>query len=289
MFKKIIVLAAVVVAFSVIITSSMQENYPQNETNSYDGPPRAAIIDQLNDDIPNEYFQNKATEYLETAGYQVELFTTQQLTVDFYKKLPTMNYEFIVFRTHAIGNDGPDPTEKVKVSLFTGEKYRDDKYITEQLSGQISKGAPFMNRVVDVSIDLSELGNSNQTSVEVVTPWNPIDESNPYFLIGSKYIDEIMEGKFPNSVLVLGGCSTLSNPTLANSLINRGASSIVGWDNLVGSVNNDLVILAFLKNHLINNMEIQDAVESAMEEYSLEPKNNAILLFTDQYNYNKNS
>jgi len=268
MSQKIIILSLVIVATSLIITNAIQENVSQNQSYSYDGPPRAAIIDQLNDDIPSQYFQDKASEYLETAGYEVAIFTTEQLTVDFYKKLPTMNYELIVFRTHAIGNNGTDDTGEEKVSLFTGEKYRDDKYISEQLAGQISKGAPFMSSVIEVSTELPKMDNSNQTSLEIITPWELVDDSNPYFLIGAKYVDEIMEGKFPNSLIVLGGCSTLANPTLANSLIRRGASSIVGWDNLVGSVNNDHTILAFLENYLINDMEIQDAVEAAMAKSS---------------------
>jgi len=266
--QKIIIFSVVAVALSVMITISMQENFSENETYSYDGPPRAAIIDQLHDDIPSIYFQDRATELLETAGYEVELFTTKQLTVDFYKSLPSMNYEYIVFRTHAIGNEGPDASGKEPVSLFTGEKYRDDKYITEQLSGQISKGAPYMSSVLDVSADLSELTNSNNTSIEidVTASFQVVDDSNPYFLIGSKYVDEIMEGRFHDSVLVLGGCSTLSSPTLAKSLINRGASSVIGWDNLVGSINNDNTILEFLENHLSNEMEIEDAVEAAMNK-----------------------
>ncbi len=267
--QKIIIFSVVAVAFSFMITSYMQENFFESETYSYDGPPRAAIIDQLHDDISNPYFQNKATEFLETAGYEVELFTTKQLTVDFYKRLPSMNYEFIVFRTHAIGNDEKDVASgKEPVSLFTGEKYRDDKYITEQLSGQIGKGAPYMSSVLDVSADLSELTNSNKTRIEidVTSSFQVVDDSNPYFLIGSKYVDEIMEGRFHDTVLVLGGCSTLSSPTLAKSLINRGASSVIGWDSLVGSVSNDNTMLKFLENHLINKMEIKDAVDLAMNE-----------------------
>ena len=267
--QKIIIFSVVAVAFSFMISSFMQENFFESETYSYDGPPRAAIIDQLQDDIPNPYFQNKTTELLETAGYEVELFTTKQLTVDFYKRLPSMNYEFIVFRTHAIGNDEKDVASgKEPVSLFTGEKYRDDKYITEQLSGQIGKGAPYMSSVLDISADLSELTNSNKTRIEidVTSSFEVVDTSNPYFLIGSKYVDEIMEGRFHDTVLVLGGCSTLSNPTLAKSLINRGASSVIGWDSLVGSVSNDNTMLKFLENHLINEIEIKDAVDLAMNE-----------------------
>lgn len=281
--KKFIILIAAAVGFSLITTTAMQENFPQNESYRYDGIPRAAIIDQLYDDIPNEQFQNKATEYLEKAGYQVELFTTKELTVDFYKRLPSMNYQFIVFRTHAIGNDGPDFSQKEPVSIFTGEKYRDDKYIKEQLLGQIGKGAPFMSSIMEVSADLSGLNNSNNTRLEIdVTDSSQIvDDSNPYFLIGSKFVDELMEGRFQNSVLVLGGCSTLSNPSLAKSLINRGASSVIGWDNLVGSINNDQTILAFLENYLINDMEIKDAFETAMKASTTGGKYNANFSYYD--------
>lgn len=263
--KKIVIIA-VAVSFSFLITFSLQENFAQNESFSYDGIARAAIIDQLHDDIPSPYFQDKATEYLETAGYEVDLYKTEELTVDFFKKLPSLNYQFIVFRTHAIGHDGPNSNsfEEEPVSLFTGEKYRDDRYIQEQLSGQIGKGAPFMSRIIEVSADLSELNNQNHTGgpVSVINTWDVIDTTNPYFLVGSKFVDELMYGKFNDSVLLLGGCSTLSNPSLARSLIDKGASAVIGWDALVGSVQNDQVMLSLLENLLINNMDIKDAVKS---------------------------
>lgn len=265
--KKIIIVIAVIVAFSVISISA-QENFYQSKSYSYDGIARAAIIDQLYDDIPNTPFQNKATEYLEGAGYKVDIYTTKELTVDFFKKLPSMNYNLIVYRSHAIGNDGPEYFKEEKVSLFTGEKYRDDKYISEQLLGQVGKGAPYMTSTIEVSVDLSQLNNSSDTVEQSVTTrsFEIVDSSNAYFLIGAKYVDEIMEGEFPDTVFVLAGCSTLSNPSLAKSLINRGASSVVGWDALVGSNDNDSVTLSFLENVLINNMEIKDAVDEAMKK-----------------------
>ena len=136
-----------------------------------------------------------------------------------------------------------------------------------------------MNSVIDVSANLPDIENSSQTSIEVITPWEIVDDSNPYFLIGSKYVDEIMEGKFPNSLIVLGGCSTLSNPSLANALIERGASSVIGWDNLVGNSNNDRTMLEFLENHLIDDMEIKDAVETAMSKIGKSTKYQATFSF----------
>ena len=65
--------------------------------------------------------------------------------------------------------------------------------------------------------------------------------------------------------MVLAGCSTLSNPSLAKSFINRGASSVIGWDNLIESFNNDATTLLFLESLLIKNMEVREAVQDAMD------------------------
>lgn len=262
--KIIILTIALIVIFSSLATLSLQENVIQNEIYSYDGVPKAVIIDQLHNDIPSTFFQTKATELLTTAGYEVDVFTTDELDVDFFKKLPLMNYEFIFIRSHAIGDSGLDIDEDGLVAIFTGEKYRDDKYIQQQLSGQILKGAPFQASAVDMSVDLSQWDQS-EGPLEISSSWEIIDDSDPYFLIGSKYIDEQMEGRFPNSVVVLAGCSTLSNPSLAKSFINRGASSVIGWDNLIESFNNDATTLLFLESLLIKNMEVREAVQDAME------------------------
>ena len=272
-----------IVAFSFLVTFALLGSFTENEVYSYNGVPRAAILDQLNDDIPNKVFQEKATAYLEEAGYEVEIFTTQQLTVDFYKTLPKMNYEFIVVRSHAIGSDGPDYFEKEPVSIFTGEKYADNKYIQEQLLGQLGKGAPYLSSAVEVSVDLSDLGQSNSSKGNVAeSRWSLIDTTNPYFLVGSKYVDELMEGRFPNSVIVLAGCSTLSNPSLAKSLIDRGASSILGWDRLVGSDRNDRVTLAFLENVLIKDMKVDEAVQDANKKFDLDSESDPTFAYYDK-------
>jgi len=280
-YKIIILAVALIVIFSSIGTLAFQENIIQNESYNYDGIPKAVIIDQLHNDIPGISFQTKANETLTNAGYEVDVFTTDELPVDFYKKLPSMNYEFIVIRSHAIGSDGPDIDGDDPVAIFTGEKYRDDKYIQEQLSGQILKGAPFQASAVDVSVDLSQW-NQSEGAFEISTPWEIIDDSDPYFLIGSKFVDEQMEGKFPNSVVVLAGCSTLSNPSLAKSFIKRGASSVIGWDNLIENFNNDKTNLLFLDNLLIKNMQTEEAVQSAMNQSGYSTKYSANLSYYEE-------
>jgi len=50
---------------------------------------KAVIIDQLYQDFPNESFQQNATKLLTDGGYEVDLFTTADITIDFYKELPS--------------------------------------------------------------------------------------------------------------------------------------------------------------------------------------------------------
>ena len=66
--REITVLATAVVLVSVL-TLAFVENQPTLD----DGILNAAIIDQLYDGIPNIDFQQNATEYFKTAGYDVDI------------------------------------------------------------------------------------------------------------------------------------------------------------------------------------------------------------------------
>ena len=205
---------------------------------------KAAIIDQLHKDIPNLHFQNKTHTLLEDAGYRVDLFTTEDITVDFYKKLPTMNYKFIVIRTHSIAYG----TVEDSASLLTGEIYDSESHLEEQHLGQLKKAVPFLPDYVE------KVG------------WEAL-VNKTYFTIGSKAVNEIMEGEFEKSIIILGGCDTLSGSNLADSFLERGASVVIGWDGLIGSRDNDRAILQLLENILSNEEDINNAVELTKENF----------------------
>jgi len=209
--------------------------------------PLAVIIDQLHDSIPNVYFQEKATQYLELAGYQVDITTTQDITVDYYKNLPSMNYKYIVIRTHGL----EDPKYNNGTFLFTGEKYSINNYISEQLSGQIGKGAP----IYDQERLLIEQENGTL-------------EDQMYFLVGAKMVDELMVGKFDDTVILIGGCESLRNRDLAESLIWRGAADVIGWDRTIGSIENDRIMLKFLEKTLVDKEIIDDVVIEINTDFS---------------------
>jgi len=147
---------------------------------------KAAIIDQLYRDIPNPRYQNQTMSYLLDAGYDVDLYTTEDITIDFYKELPTMDYEFILFRTHSLAIYGKNPSEW----LFSGELYSNKVHIAESLSGQLSPGVPFV-----------------VTEDQTITYSQALSER--HFMRGSKFIEESMVGQFPGSVIILGGCETM--------------------------------------------------------------------------------
>lgn len=246
--SKLVVIGVVIaVAAGLLITLNVEEkSSTENALLTVATPDikKAAIIDQLDGEFPNKGFQMQAEEYLKTAGYdQVDLFLTDDITVDFYRKLPSMNYEFIVARTHSLAIKTED---KQSVWMFTGEKYTENKYIQEQLEGKVSRGVPFLT---GPSLDKEEA------------------KKKRLFIIGSEFVDKEMVGRFPGTTLVLGGCDTMSYPFMAKSLVDRGASAIIGWYGLVSLYDNDIVTLRVLEELLINGKDPDDAVNDIMEEF----------------------
>jgi len=253
-------LVALLVGISIASFLSLALLYDDEaQTLAYDGPLKAAIIDQLHSEMPNVNFQQKASEYLETAGYEVDIFTTEDITVDFYKNLPSMNYQFVVLRTHSIGND---KNSQDSVMLFTGERYTEDKYIGEQLAGQVQKGTPLLEMAFVVGTQDSELWvENNGTKILKISAKVISSAKDEFFVVTPKLVKEAMVGKFANTIFLLGGCETLANPSLAEALMDRGASGVVGWDNTVSSMDNDRFLLLMLKTMLTKNMGIKDALE----------------------------
>jgi len=247
--KKTLLLFTWIIAVAIGIIFSVTPISFQNEFSQFQildsDVRRAAIIDQLHSEIPNKYFISTSIKYLEDAGYKVDVYTTDEITVDFYKQLPLMNYNFIIIRAHALG----DGALEESASLFTGEKYRKDRYMNEQYSGQVGKGLPYL-----------------PAEVERLGGWEVLRDET-YFVVGAKLVDELMVGTFPNSIIVLGGCETAETTNLADSLLQRGASEIIGWNGLVTSKDNDDVIMKLLEDTLVNDIDIEQAVQSVMQEY----------------------
>ena len=250
-----VVAAAILISvFAVFLLGAADANKP-----SIYSSPKAIIIDQLYDDIPNRYFTQRVVELLAGAGYAVDIVTTKDVTVDLYKKLPSLDYKFVVVRTH-----GAVDSDQTTVTLFTGEKYDTERYISEQLFGQLKKGVPMLERTFSTSVSESLRNIENGTHKPItLSLTDTVSRQGEYFAITPTFVDTAMNGEFSETVFVLGGCKTMHTDTLAQSLVKRGASMVVGWDNPVSSTDNDIAMIELLEKLFDDKMEMNDAMGSA--------------------------
>lgn len=274
--KKIAIIAgvsaAIIIVFLFLISLENFSNVPEKNH-----IPQAVIIDQLYSDVPNEYFHSKASTHLKNLGYTVDIYTTGNATVDFFKNLPAMNYDFIVFRGHALHDVGDGDA----VMFFTGEKYAEDKYVQEQLFGQIKKGTPLLERTFSID-EKNNTGwvyvNGSKNIKMISSPVKVSDKSREeFFLFNPKSIHDLMKGKFDGSIILLGGCSTLKNDSMAKALVEKGASKVVGWTDLVSSSDNDRALLQILQKMADEKLSVTDATNKVKETPINNPKYDAKL------------
>lgn len=201
--------------------------------------PAAAIVDQLFTLDPNPVFIEKTTAALEQDGFKVDCYQGDNITVDFYRKLPEMGYKVIIFRSHA-GLLGSGGNVIQKTCLFTNELYSQTAHVSEQLTDQLA-----------------------QARVDADHPW--------VFGIGADFVNHSMQGRFDHTALIMMGCSTLRVDDLANSFVNKGASVYLGWNASVSANYVDNTTLVLLNKIVSNKMTLEAAVAGTMKEQGVDP------------------
>jgi hypothetical protein len=218
------------------------------------GPPpdnvgelRAVIVDQLSSMRENETFVTKVTEELEDYGFEVDLYQGGNITVDFYRQLPTHGYKLIIFRAHS-GLLAEDEEIKYRTVLFTNEEYSQSKYVAEQLRDRL-----VMARVGE--------------------------DSPMVFGIPPKFISESMDGKFDDTVIIMMGCSGLLVWDLAEAFADKDASLYLAWNGTV-----ELDYVDYATPHLVTqlcsgNLTVEEAVDSTMGIIGPDPEHGAGLRY----------
>jgi hypothetical protein len=87
---------------------------------------KAVIIDQVQITYINEDLVKFIENMLTFANYTVDYFGGEQVTVEFYRNLPSHGYSLIIMRTHSR-----------PMAICTGEPYEKSKYTSEQLTGEL--------------------------------------------------------------------------------------------------------------------------------------------------------
>jgi hypothetical protein len=227
----ILVVILIVVAFiSGFLIKSML-NQPLITSTS---EPKAAIVDHLSLTAPNQTFIETATRILKQAGYTVDYYSGEKVTVEFYRNLPTKGYKIIILRVHSTATN-PDRTEG-PVTLFTSERANPTIYVYEQLTDQL------------VGVEYSE------------------EKGTTYFGITPLFVTKSMKGNFQNSIIIMMGCEGLDNPLMAMAFIKKGAKVYISWNGLVSASHTDTTTIHTLQQLLNEKKPIKDAIEKTMEE-----------------------
>ena len=215
------------------------------------GPPRAVIVDQLELTAPNPDFAKQATELLEAAGYEVDYVPGDEVTVDYYRELPSKGYEIVLLRAHAAGRELAVDDYGDDVSLFTSEAVSATAYTKEQRDGLL-KGVGYTRE----QMERGEL----------------------LFGIPSSFVRESMQGDFGGATVVLMGCDVLRAKNMAEAFVGRGAGAVVGWDATVSARHTDLATLSMLRYLLVDELPVQEAAAASMAEVGPDPFYDSVFL-----------
>lgn len=231
------ILALVLVLAAIILFAGCRGADRQD-----DGRDRATIIDQLHILEPNPSFISEARRLLETYGFTVDLWQGSDITVDFYRKLPTLDYKFIILRVHSglllsLEEEGVKPLPTTY--LFTAENYTTTKYVTEQLTDKVS------NALMAENIPL-------------------------VFAVNSAFISDA-EGEFSHTVILAMGCESYHYDDMPTAFIEKGASAYIGWSTVVSLEYVDTAMLDLLGNLCAGNMTLAQGIAGTMADLGHDP------------------
>ena len=193
---------------------------------------KAAIVDQLSTYSPNSDFVDRAESILDQAGFRVDVYDPEEVTLNLYGSLAGRGYRLIVFRVHAGVNE---EMEGHPVGLFTTEPYSQFKYPQEQLNDLVGAAQAF-----------------NRTEV--------------VFAVTPKFIREKSIMDYDGAVIVLMGCFGTYSQDLPQAFIDRGVQVVIGWNGLVDLDHTDKATLELLRLMLLQRMNVDQAVTLTMND-----------------------
>ena len=235
--RAVILLLAAALPPALAVTGLMLWNVAAHRPPSDPITPRAAIVDQLGLTSPSREFIDSATNKLERAGYSVDYYPPEEVTVDMYRDLPTRGYEFIILRSHS---GLVRETGWTETALFTSEPYSPTKYVEEQRSGRLAIAANY-------------------------------DAGPRYFALEGDFIESSMRGRFDNTTVILMGCDGLRNDTFAATFLGKGAKSFISWDRPVSADRTDTATERLLEHLLIGGLSAEEAVTRTTREVEPDP------------------
>lgn len=205
-------------------------------------PFKSAIIDQLSLSHPNQDFVEESIDILRESGFSIYYYEGDRCTVELLRSLPTHGFNLIILRVHSsVAQLKEEEFKEIPVIFFTSESYSTSKYVSEQLTDQLTCGS--------------------------------LDLPNPpyYFTIRPKFVTYSMEGEFHNTTIITMGCNGATNLKMAVAFIRKGAKAYIGWDNPVDIHRTDTATICLLNYLLIQKKTFCEAIESTNEDIGPDP------------------
>ena len=242
---RVAVLVAAAIAAAVVVAA-----LPLLLTRGSAGPsgPRAAIVDQLSLTRPNPAFAQTATSILEQAGYAVDYYPGEQVSVDFFRELPTHRDAVLVLRVHSGRFRTPDGKLTVDANIFTGEPYSRTVYREEMKAGILARARHLET-----------------------------DPPSYFFAITDTFVRQRMKGSFPGTIVLQMGCNGLRANKMADAFVAKGARAVVGWDGMVSASHTDAATERLLQHLVVDKLDAQEAVARTMNEVGPDPEFGSVL------------
>lgn len=200
---------------------------------------KAVIINQLYSVKPESTFISQVVPELNDFGFEVDIYESDDVTVELLKKLPGYGYKLVILRVHA-GLLVKEGEMAPGTWLFTSEPHNPLKYIDERRTEKIVKART----------------TENQSWI---------------FAVGSKFVNDCMEGQFDNSVILAMGCFSLYHQDLAQAFVDKGAGAYVGWTGNVGLDYDDEAMLKLIDMLCVQETNIAQAVKLVRKDLGPEP------------------
>ena len=203
------------------------------------------LVGQFYNQSPS--FTEETSKLLRARGLSVRIHKSDEVTVEFYRRLPTYGYRLIILRVHSgISEWLPEhPT-----FLFTSEPYSASKYVFEQLSDEIMGGV-----------------------------LNPESDEESVFTVGPMFVRVSIQGNFDGAAIILSSCLSLCNEHLAKALMDKGASVFVSWNEKVTLEHTDRATLVRLKALIVERTSVEQAVRRVMKEVGSDPTHESYLKY----------
>jgi len=245
--EAFLALVLLIVAFSAYYTYNSLNQQQNQTTNPASAQSKAAIVDQLSLTCPNQTFIQTTTNILQQAGYTVDYFPGENVTVEFYRNLPTYGYQIIILRVHA----ALGPKMSRPLAFFASENYSDSKYVYEQLADQLAR-----------------------VTYDAQNPNTPT-----YFGIWPEFVRSSMNGRFQNTTIFAMGCDGLYYTDMAAAFIEKGARVFVGWFGPVSASHTDATTAHLLQHFLIEKSKLKQSVQETFEEVGFDPIYKSLLIY----------